>query len=159
MSRFAEDAEAMRPATPDAQTALNQQQQQPEDPAKRIPAMPASHGQQESHLRARSGTTGTHGTGGGLPKSHGASSVYTDDTHGEKRGHSNHHDADRTYPLFSNDLPWSQRTWAYELIPFRGMWYDLRRRKPFYISDWTEGFKPKNWWIEATSVVRMYFIK
>ncbi|GAC76651.1 Na+-independent Cl/HCO3 exchanger AE1 [Moesziomyces antarcticus T-34] len=62
------------------------------------------------------------------------------------------------YPLFPGDKPWSQRSWAYELRPFRGMWYDLRRRKPFLASDWTEGLEPKNWWTLVNSVVRMYFI-
>ncbi|KAF6767125.1 Bicarbonate transporter, C-terminal [Kalmanozyma brasiliensis GHG001] len=63
-----------------------------------------------------------------------------------------------TYPLFDGDKPWSQRSWAYELMPFRGMWYDLRRRKPYLLSDWVEGFEPRNWWTVANSVVRMYFI-
>ncbi|CDS01192.1 related to BOR1-boron efflux transporter [Sporisorium scitamineum] len=63
-----------------------------------------------------------------------------------------------TYPLFAGDKPWSQRSWAYQLMPFRGMWYDLRRRKPYLASDWLEGFEPRNWWTVANSVVRMYFI-
>ncbi|TKY87094.1 hypothetical protein EX895_003771 [Sporisorium graminicola] len=63
-----------------------------------------------------------------------------------------------TYPLFAGDKPWSQRSWAYQLMPFRGMWYDLRRRKPYLVSDWLEGFEPRNWWTVANSIVRMYFI-
>ncbi|CBQ71908.1 related to BOR1-boron efflux transporter [Sporisorium reilianum SRZ2] len=63
-----------------------------------------------------------------------------------------------TYPLFAGDKPWSQRSWAYQLMPFRGMYYDLRRRKPYLVSDWLEGFEPRNWWTVANSVVRMYFI-
>ncbi|SPO21883.1 related to BOR1 - boron efflux transporter [Ustilago trichophora] len=63
-----------------------------------------------------------------------------------------------SYPLFAGDKPWSQRSWAYELMPFRGMWYDLRRRKPFLASDWIEGFEPRNWWTVINSVIRMYFI-
>ncbi|KAJ1028625.1 hypothetical protein NDA16_001791 [Ustilago loliicola] len=63
-----------------------------------------------------------------------------------------------TYPLFQGDKPWSQRSWAYELLPFRGMWYDLRRRKPYLASDWIDGFEPRNWFTIANSVVRMYFI-
>lgn len=63
-----------------------------------------------------------------------------------------------TYPLFNGDKPWSQRSWAYELMPFRGMWYDLRRRKPYLASDWIEGFEPKNWWFVVNSIIRMYFI-
>ncbi|KAJ1593311.1 hypothetical protein NDA11_007181 [Ustilago hordei] len=62
------------------------------------------------------------------------------------------------YPLFDGDLPWSQRSWAYQLVPFRGMWYDLRRRQPYLASDWTDGFEPRNWWTVFNSVIRMYFI-
>lgn len=64
-----------------------------------------------------------------------------------------------TYPTFDGDLPWSQRSWWYELKPLRGMIYDLRRRAPFYARDWTEAAKPANWLTIADSVVRMYFIK
>ncbi|SPC66955.1 related to BOR1 - boron efflux transporter [Ustilago sp. UG-2017b] len=63
-----------------------------------------------------------------------------------------------TYPLFDGDLLWSQRSWAYQLVPFRGMWYDLRRRQPYLASDWTDGFEPRNWWTVFNSVIRMYFI-
>ncbi|KAN0063099.1 hypothetical protein ACQY0O_004262 [Thecaphora frezii] len=62
------------------------------------------------------------------------------------------------YPLFPGDKPWSQRSWAYELIPFRGMWYDLRRRRPFLWRDWTAALEPRNWWTIVNSAVRMYFI-
>lgn len=62
-------------------------------------------------------------------------------------------------PSFKGDLPWSQRGWVYELRPFRGMYYDIRRRAPYYLSDWTETFKPRNWWTTAQAVVRIYFIK
>ena len=80
---------------------------------------------------------------------------------GEKksgRGATKTHTSPSTYPLFPGDKPWSQRSWAYELRPFRGMWYDLRRRKPFFISDWTEGLQPRNVWVVVNSIVRMYFI-
>lgn len=63
-----------------------------------------------------------------------------------------------SYPLFRGDKPWSERSWAYELMPFRGMWYDFRRRIPYLASDWTEGLEPKNWWTLLNSVIRMYFI-
>ncbi|EPQ28772.1 uncharacterized protein PFL1_03575 [Pseudozyma flocculosa PF-1] len=63
-----------------------------------------------------------------------------------------------SYPLFAGDKPWSQRSWAYELTPFRGMWYDVRRRSPFLRHDWTSAFEPRNWWTIVNSVFRMYFI-
>lgn len=84
-----------------------------------------------------------------------ASTIASKPTASEKRKKSR---APTTYPLFEGDKPWSQRSWAYELMPFRGMWYDLRRRKPYLASDWAEGFEPKNWWTVANSVIRMYFI-
>lgn len=62
------------------------------------------------------------------------------------------------YPNFTGDLPWSQRSWLYELKPFRGMYYDFRRRLPFLASDWTTAFQPKNWWTVAQYIPRMYFI-
>ena len=65
---------------------------------------------------------------------------------------------DTPYPRFASDLPWSARTWYYQLMPFRGMYYDLRRRLPFFVTDWTTAFKPDNWWTVAQYVVRMYFI-
>lgn len=63
------------------------------------------------------------------------------------------------FPSFPGDKPWSQRSWLYQFMPFRGMWYDLRRRAPYYMSDWTETFLPRNWWTTAQAVVRIYFIK
>ncbi|KAK0527367.1 hypothetical protein OC835_004995 [Tilletia horrida] len=66
---------------------------------------------------------------------------------------------DGRFPQFVNDLPWSQRSWAYELKPFRGMYYDVRRRLPFYLSDWTVAFtKPENYWTQVVSVIQMYFL-
>ncbi|KDN46449.1 hypothetical protein K437DRAFT_107238 [Tilletiaria anomala UBC 951] len=62
------------------------------------------------------------------------------------------------YPLFDNDLLWSQRSWLYQLMPFRGMYYDVRRRLPFYVSDWSAALYPRNWFTIADSIVRMYFI-
>lgn len=61
---------------------------------------------------------------------------------------------------FSPDRrPWPERSWAYELMPFRGMYNDVRRRLPFYVSDWTEGLRPKNWERVAGATIRMYFLK
>ncbi|KAE8225941.1 hypothetical protein CF319_g1379 [Tilletia indica] len=63
------------------------------------------------------------------------------------------------FPHFQHDLPWSQRSWAYELKPFRGMYYDVRRRLPFYRTDWTLAFtRPENYWTQVTSVIQMYFL-
>ena len=66
---------------------------------------------------------------------------------------------DETFPSFPGDLPWSQRSWLYEFKPFRGMYYDLKRRAPYYVSDWTDTFAPRNWWIVCQTVIRIYFIK
>ena len=63
-----------------------------------------------------------------------------------------------SYPLFAGDKPWSQRSWAYELLPLRGMYYDLRRRSPYLLSDWTTALDRRNWWTILNSVIRMYFI-
>ena len=57
-----------------------------------------------------------------------------------------------------HETPWSQRSWLYELRPFRGMWSDVRRRAPYYASDWTDALKPSNVLTVATSVVRIFFI-
>jgi len=63
------------------------------------------------------------------------------------------------FPTFKHDLPWSQRSWAYELMPFRGIYFDIKRRLPFYISDWTIAFtRPENYGIQVTSVIQMYFL-
>lgn len=62
------------------------------------------------------------------------------------------------YPKFSGDLPWSERSWMYQLMPFRGMYYDFRRRLPFLISDWTTAFQVQNWWTVLQYIPRMYFI-
>lgn len=57
-----------------------------------------------------------------------------------------------------NEVPWSRRSWAYELRPFRGMCSDVRRRLPYYISDWTHAVQPDNILTAATSVVRIFFV-
>ena len=56
------------------------------------------------------------------------------------------------------DVPWNQRSWQYELRPFRGMWSDVRRRIPFYKSDWLDACRRANWLTVSTSVVRIFFI-
>ena len=38
---------------------------------------------------------------------------------------------------------WSQRTFAKQWQPFRGMYADVRRRLPYYASDWTLGLQPR----------------
>jgi hypothetical protein len=60
---------------------------------------------------------------------------------------------------FSPDrTPWPERSWTYQYRPFRGMWADLKRRAPFYVSDWTEGVKPRNWERVMGATVRMFFL-
>jgi len=54
--------------------------------------------------------------------------------------------------------PWSQRSSAYQFMPFRGMYYDVKGRVPYYANDWIEGFKPKNLYRVAAASIRMYFI-
>lgn len=46
----------------------------------------------------------------------------------------------------------------YQYKPFRGMYYDLKRRIPLYPSDWTLGFRPDNLPQVITATIRMYFI-
>ncbi|WFD26919.1 hypothetical protein MNAN1_001908 [Malassezia nana] len=57
-----------------------------------------------------------------------------------------------------SEIPWKQRSWQYELRPFRGMFSDVRRRLPFYKSDWLDACRKANWLTVATSVVRIFFI-
>jgi len=54
--------------------------------------------------------------------------------------------------------PWSQRSFLYQFMPFRGMFYDVRGRLPFYPSDWTNGFRPKTFYRIVAASIRMYFI-
>lgn len=54
--------------------------------------------------------------------------------------------------------PWSQRSTAYQFMPFRGMYYDVKGRLPYYANDWIEGLKPKNIYRVAAASIRMYFI-
>ncbi len=55
--------------------------------------------------------------------------------------------------------PWPTRKWAYQWRPLRGMWADVRRRAPFYLSDWTEAARPRNWERTVAATVRIYFLK
>jgi hypothetical protein len=47
----------------------------------------------------------------------------------------------------------------YQYLPFRGIYHDLKRRAPFYASDWTEGFKPKNYERVVGATIKMFFLK
>jgi len=55
-------------------------------------------------------------------------------------------------------IPWSKRTKSYQWRPFRGMIEDIRRRAPFYLSDWTVAFQPRNIYRVSAATIRMYFI-
>lgn len=46
----------------------------------------------------------------------------------------------------------------YELRPFRGMLSDVRRRMPYYYSDWTQALDRDNFLTVVTSVVRIFFV-
>ncbi|GAA5910691.1 Bor1p [Sporobolomyces salmoneus] len=54
--------------------------------------------------------------------------------------------------------PWSTRSFGYQYLPFRGIVHDLTRRAPFYVSDWTEGFKPKNYERVVGATIKMFFL-
>jgi hypothetical protein len=60
---------------------------------------------------------------------------------------------------FSPDpRPWSTRSLMYQYRPFRGMVADVKNRLPFYLSDWSEGFKGRNAERVTGSTIRMYFL-
>ncbi|GAA5849109.1 hypothetical protein JCM9279_005793 [Rhodotorula babjevae] len=60
---------------------------------------------------------------------------------------------------FSPDRrPWPERSFAYQYMPFRGMYHDVRKRLPFYVSDWTEGLKPRNLERVVGATLKMYFL-
>ena len=70
--------------------------------------------------------------------------------------------ADRHRPPPSDERPdaytWDDRTgWkSYRMLnPFRGMYYDVKRRLPWYLSDITDGL---NYHMFAATV-RIYFVK
>ncbi|MBW0514451.1 hypothetical protein O181_054166 [Austropuccinia psidii MF-1] len=54
--------------------------------------------------------------------------------------------------------PWSNRSWNYQFFPFRGIFFDLKLRMPFYLSDWALGFKKNNLFQVISATIRMYFI-
>ncbi|GAA5961225.1 hypothetical protein JCM3765_002876 [Sporobolomyces pararoseus] len=54
--------------------------------------------------------------------------------------------------------PWSTRSFWYQYLPFRGILHDLTRRAPFYVSDWTEGFEPKNYERVVGATIKMFFL-
>ena len=57
-----------------------------------------------------------------------------------------------------NSVPWEARSAWYELRPFRGMWADVRRRLPYYASDWTDALRGSSLPIVMASVVQIFFI-
>ncbi|SCV68754.1 BQ2448_875 [Microbotryum intermedium] len=60
---------------------------------------------------------------------------------------------------FSPDRrPWPERSTVYQFRPFRGMITDVRKRLPFYVSDWTEAFRPCNWERTIGATIRIYFL-
>lgn len=66
---------------------------------------------------------------------------------------------DEKQPAFrGNDVPWSRRSFTRQWLPFRGMWKDVQRRTPYYISDWTLAFAPRNFYRVATTALKMFFI-
>lgn len=62
--------------------------------------------------------------------------------------------------LFPPDpRPWPTRSLLYQYMPFRGMYHDVKRRLPFYLSDWYIAFLPQNWERVVGATIRMYFLK
>jgi hypothetical protein len=55
--------------------------------------------------------------------------------------------------------PWSQRSFGYQFMPFRGMYHDIKLRLPYYVTDWTLAFKPNNMYRVVAASIRMYFVK
>ncbi|GAA5867536.1 hypothetical protein JCM1840_002543 [Sporobolomyces johnsonii] len=64
----------------------------------------------------------------------------------------------RSPSLAPDSRPWPQRSLAYQFLPFRGIYTDIRNRLPFYVSDWTEGFKPSNFQRVVGATVRIFFL-
>ncbi|GAA5955163.1 hypothetical protein JCM8115_001870 [Rhodotorula mucilaginosa] len=61
--------------------------------------------------------------------------------------------------LFPPDpRPWPTRSLLYQYMPFRGMYHDVKRRLPFYLSDWYIAFLPQNWERVVGATIRMYFL-
>ncbi|PWN49316.1 hypothetical protein IE53DRAFT_388489 [Violaceomyces palustris] len=130
-------------------------QQQGSQPSRQ----PFEHGQRQRPIRSRQATSDP-------PHLEPTDSSFSsqsahDQESGLGRGQADHGhslDGHRAYPHFPGDKPWSQRGWLYQFKPFRGMYYDLVRRKPFLRSDWSFSFIPSNLYTIVSSVVRMYFI-
>lgn len=69
-------------------------------------------------------------------------------------------DPDVDGELFPPDpRPWPTRSLLYQYMPFRGMYHDVKRRLPFYFSDWYIAFLPQNWERVVGATIRMYFLK
>ncbi|CEQ38587.1 SPOSA6832_00032, partial [Sporobolomyces salmonicolor] len=64
----------------------------------------------------------------------------------------------RSPSISPDSRDWPQRSLAYQFLPFRGIYTDIRNRLPFYLSDWTEGFKPSNFQRVAGATVRIFFL-
>lgn len=60
--------------------------------------------------------------------------------------------------LRTEDLPWAERSWAYQLLPFRGCYFDVKRRLPWYLSDWTTAFHRRNLYRVFAASLRMFFL-
>lgn len=61
--------------------------------------------------------------------------------------------------IFSQEIPWSQRSRAQQWFPFRGMYHDVKRRLPYYWTDWTEAFHRRNLYRVVAATLRMYALK
>ena len=55
--------------------------------------------------------------------------------------------------------PWPTRSLLYQYRPFRGLLFDAKNRLPYYLSDWTEGFRHRNLERVLDATIRMYFLK
>jgi len=51
---------------------------------------------------------------------------------------------------------WGHRSALEQWRPFRGMLHDVQVRLPFYVSDWTVGFQPRNFPRCVASAIKMY---
>ncbi|SGY31148.1 BQ5605_C002g01213 [Microbotryum silenes-dioicae] len=78
---------------------------------------------------------------------------------GRTPGTRDHGQQQRKRLSFSPDRrPWPERSTVYQFRPFRGMITDVRKRLPFYLSDWTEAFRPRNWERTMGATIRIYFL-
>ncbi|WFC97689.1 hypothetical protein MYAM1_000408 [Malassezia yamatoensis] len=70
-------------------------------------------------------------------------------------------DAEKDLALSTDErgnLPWEARSIWYEFRPFRGMIADVRRRLPYYKSDWLDGLRASNIPTISVSVIQIFFI-